>query len=140
MDREVGAMLRKNYLLLADALINLLLGLALLVFPAGLAAYMGVPVPEFLFYPNLLGAVLFGIGIALLFESGRRPDGPVGLGLGGAIAINICGSLVLTYWLVSGRLATTVPGALLLWAVVIVVFGLAVFETLYFRRNGLSSS
>jgi hypothetical protein len=47
------------------------------------------------FYPNALGGVLSGIGIALLIEAFREPNGLVGLGLGGAIAINLCDGFTL---------------------------------------------
>jgi hypothetical protein len=127
--------MKQNVLLLADGVVNLLLGLALVVFPIRLAALLGIPTPDTAFYPSLLGAVLFGIGIALLVERSRQTNGLIGLGLGGAIAINICGSLVLAYWLISGELAVTTPGSIILWAIVIIVFGLAVLEAMVYRRS-----
>ncbi len=126
----------KKTLLGIDALVNLLLGVALLAFPVRLAVYLGIPNPVSLFYPNLLGGVLFGIGIALGVELFRSPGWPAGLGLPGAIAINICGALTLAYWLLAGRLATTTPGSVFLWSVVIVVFGLAIIETVSARKDG----
>jgi hypothetical protein len=128
--------MHKKTLLGIDALVNLLLGIALLAFPVHLAVYLGIPTPVSLFYPNLLGAVLFGIGIALGVELFRSPGWPAGLGLAGAIVINTCGALTLAYWLVSGRLAVTTPGAVFLWSVVILVFGLAIIETISARRGG----
>ena len=45
-------------LLVADAVINLLLGVLLLLFPFGIGPALGVPLSESSFYPTLLGAVL----------------------------------------------------------------------------------
>ena len=90
--------------LLVDAIINLSLGILLLLFPQRVVAVLGVPATDIRFYPNILGAVLFGIGIALLIEVYQRPQGMVGLGLGGAIAINLCGGVVLAVFLISGGL------------------------------------
>ena len=81
-------------LLLVDSLINLALGVLLLVFSEGLVDFFGVPAAGQTFYPNILGAVLFGIGLALLIECFRKPQGLIGLGLGGAVAINLCGGTV----------------------------------------------
>lgn len=57
-----------------------------------------------LFYPSILGAVLFGIGIALILELTGFKRGIRGLGLGGAIVINMVGSIALFLWLVLGSL------------------------------------
>ena len=51
-----------------------------------------------------MGGVFIGIALALFIEAFReRPQGLVGLGLGGAIAINLCGGLVLMGWLIFGK-------------------------------------
>jgi hypothetical protein len=107
--------------LIVDAAINLILGFLLLIFSQELAQLLGVPATEQYFYPNILGGVLFGIGIALLIECFRRPGGLVGLGLGGAIAINLCGGLVLIAWLIFGKLSTPVHGQVFLWVLAIVL-------------------
>ena len=78
-------MTERSLLLLVDAIINLLLGVLLLFFPARLVEAIGIPATEQSFYPSILGAVLFGIGVALLIQ--RRNDR--GLGLTGAVAINL---------------------------------------------------
>ncbi len=93
-------MKKKVQLLLAvDAIINLLLGLLLLLLPAGLLKALGLPPTDTYFYTSILGGVIFGIGIALLLEWLRGGKGVRGLGLAGAIAINLCGGGVLLYWL-----------------------------------------
>jgi len=70
-------------LLLADAVINLVLGALLLVYPQWLVEALGMPVVATTFFPNVLGGVLFGIGLALFIAS---RGGAQGLGLDGAIA------------------------------------------------------
>ena len=93
----------KNQLLLVpDAIINLLLGALPMIFPSPLVHFLGIPGAINSFYPSLLGAVLFGIGIALLIHRYLPKIG--GLGLGGAVSINLCGGLVLAYWLLPGEL------------------------------------
>jgi hypothetical protein len=120
-------MKRARVLLVVDATINLLLGLLLLAFPPHVVVLLGVPQVESSFYPNILGAVLFGIGIALVIECVRRPDGPAGLGLVGAIAINLCGGIVLVAWLIFGRLEIPARGRAFLWllAVALIVISSA---------------
>lgn len=117
--------MRSSALLTADAVINLALGALLLVFPTGLVSALGIPAAEPAFYPSILGAVLFGIGIALVVE---RVRGASGLGLAGAISINLCGGLVLAGWLVFGALALPLRGRLLLWALVVVLVGISSLE------------
>ena len=89
-------------LLLIDGIINLALGVGLLLFPAVLVDALGIPQAESRFYPNILGAVLFGIGIALLVERFDGKRSMNGLGLAGAIAINLCGGIVLGALLLFG--------------------------------------
>ncbi|NNL76615.1 MAG: hypothetical protein HKO68_09810, partial [Desulfobacterales bacterium] len=72
--------------LLIDGIINLVLGIILLFFPLGLVELIGLPYTNTNFYPVILGAVLFGIGIALLIERYGAHKDIRGLGLGGAIA------------------------------------------------------
>ena len=104
----------RRRVLLLDGLINLLLGVALLSFET-VRGWLGIPGSDTAFYPMILGGVLFGIGIALVWECVRRDAQPLGLGLGGAIAINLCGGLVLTGWLVFGDLALPLRGRVILW-------------------------
>lgn len=115
-------------LLTIDGIINLILGILLLSFPLGIAEVFGVPRSNFDFYPTLLGAVIFGIGIALLIERLGFKKNVRGLGLGGAIAINFCGSLVLMIWLVTSTLNIPVRGYIFLWAIAIIVFLIGIIE------------
>lgn len=120
--------------LLVDAAINIALGVALLSFRP-LAGWLGVPPSETAFYPTILGGVLFGIGIALFVEARRRPNALVGLGLGGAIAINLCGGAVLTVWLIAGDLELPLRGRVFLWVLAIILVGISAIELLVYLRS-----
>jgi hypothetical protein len=122
-------------LLLIDAVINFLLGLLLLGFSLPLTHLLGVPYTEISFYPNILGGVLFGIGVALTIEAFRQPKGLVGLGLGGAVAINLCGGIVLFIWLISGALDLPLRGLVFLWTLAIVLVGISTVELLTHRQK-----
>jgi len=111
-------------LLLIDALANLMLGFLLLCFPLGIDDFLGLPVVESAFYPSILGAVIFGIGIALLLARAGRP----GLGIDGAIAINLVGGGVLVVWLLSQPLAIPTRGLFTLWIVAAVVLAIGGVE------------
>ena len=112
-------------LLLADALINLLLGALLLLYPQGLVEALGMPVVATTFFPNVLGGVLFGIGLALLIA---HRGGAQGLGLDGAIAINLCGAGVVVGWLVIAPQAIPPRGKITLWIIALVVIGIGLVE------------
>ena len=120
--------MKRSALLMADAIINLVLGVLLLFFPPALVRLLGMPQTGQSFYPSILGAVLFGIGIALLVEYFRRAEGMVGLGLGGAIGINLCGGLVLAGWLVSGKLTVPLRGYIVFWILVLILVGISAIE------------
>lgn len=125
-------------LLLVDAVINLALGLLLLLFTKDLVDFFGVPPAAQTFYPNILGAVLFGIGLALLIECFRKPEGLIGLGLGGAVAINLCAGLVLAAWLIFGGLNLPLRGLVFLWALVGILVGISTFELVAHLRSSTS--
>ena len=121
---------RHKAFLLIDGFINLVLGILLLLFPFGVAGPLGIPHPSSNFYPTILGGVILGIGIALLLEAygqGRRIRG---LGLGGAIVINICGAGILALWLILEPLNIPLRGLLTLWGVAVVVLGIGILEIL----------
>jgi len=116
-------------LLAADAVINLILGALLLLFPAGILEYLGLPPTDTYFYSSILGGVIFGIGIALGLER-WGPSDIRGLGLGGAIAINLCGGGILLFWLLFGYLTLPLRGQVTLWIVAILVLGIGFVELL----------
>ena len=128
--------MRHTALLNADAAINLILGILLMAFPAKLVRMLGIPTAEPSFYPTILGGVLFGIGLALFIESYRRSDRFSGLGLAGAVLINLCGGSVLAGWLLWGKLNLPVRGQIFLWALVVILIGLSLFEGLaHLKKN-----
>ena len=123
--------------LVIDAAINVMLGILLIAYPMKIVNLLGVPVVEHTFYPNILGGVLFGIGIALLVEYFRAPHGMIGLGLGGAVSINLSGGLVLGAWLVGGDLDIPFRGVVFLWGIVLVLVSVSGVELLaHFARTG----
>ncbi|HKJ67287.1 MAG TPA: hypothetical protein VKA68_04970 [bacterium] len=119
----------KHRILLAlDGVVNVILGIALLLFPAGLLDLLGAPETSTYFYPGILGAVIFGIGVALFMELLSESKAIRGLGLGGAIVINLCGGGALLGWLLFGSLALPLRGYIILWSVAIIVLGLGGVE------------
>ena len=123
-------------LLKADAAINLILGILLMAFPAGLVKALGIPMANTPFYATILGAVLVGIGLALLIECYRKSNRFIGLGLGGAIAINLCGGFVLAVWLLSDKLILPLRGQILLWSLVLLLAGISLLEGLIHIKKG----
>lgn len=126
---------RHKTLLVADAAVNLVLGVLLLLFPAGIVNLLGLPPTSTNFYAGILGAVLFGIGIALLIECYGETKNVRGLGLGGAIAINFCGAGVLLCWLVLVPFDIPLRGKLILWTIAIGVIAIGVVELFDRRAN-----
>ena len=121
-------MKKENILLVIDGIINLLLGIILLSFPLGAAKWMGLPPTDTNFYASILGAVLFGIGIALLIDCVGAKKGIRGLGIAGAITINLCGAGVLLLWLFFINLQIPIHGLIILWSVAIIVLILGFLE------------
>ena len=119
--------------LVADAFINLVLGVLLLAYSPGLADSLGVPIANSGFFPNILGAVFIGITIALLIETFGKLSGG-GLGLLGTISINLCGGIVLLIWLVSGDLDIPLRGSIFLWTLDIMLLVLSSVELLFHFR------
>ena len=119
---------KHRVLLAIDAAVNLILGVFLLLFPAGMVEFLGLPPTDTYFYATILGGVIFGNGVALWIELPGAARGVRGLGLGGAIAINICGAGVLLVWLLLGDLDLPLRGQVTLWVVAVVVLGIGAAE------------
>jgi hypothetical protein len=66
--------------------------------------------------------------LALTIEYFRRPALPAGLGLLGAVAINLCGAAFVIGWLASGCLAIPVRGQVFLWAVALILIAISSAE------------
>ena len=123
------------FLIFLDGVINLLLGIILLLFPWGSGQWLGLPIPSNHFYPTLLGAVIFGIGLALMLEWKGQSENYRGLGLEGAILINFVGGGVLLLWLLFVPLQLPLRGVIILWVVAISVLVVGLIELLSrFRR------
>lgn len=112
-------------LLLADSMINVILGGLLVAYPQRLVLLLGLPEVRSTFYPTVLGGVLIGIGIALFIA---HRGGGRGLGLDGAIAINFCGAGVVAIWLLVAPERFSATGRITLWVVVVGVLGIGVVE------------
>ena len=119
---------KKKLLLFIDGIINLVLGVSLLLFPAGLLKLLGLPHVQHHFYTTILGGVIFGIGLALFIETFWGIRGIRGLGLAGAIVINLCGGGVLFLWLLISPFNLPLRGIIILWVVVILVLGIGFIE------------
>jgi hypothetical protein len=118
----------RTALLAIDASINLFVGAVLLAAPAGVIDWLGLPPTRTYFYVSILGAVVFGIGIALALELYGSPRSLRGLSLGGAIAINLCGGSALAAWLIFAPLRLPTRGLIILWVVTFLVLGTGVAE------------
>ena len=128
-------MKKSKLLLLVDSIINLFLGIVLLAYSGPVVRFFGLPETDLKFYPNILGAVLFGIGIALFIEY-RRKGKFTGLGLGGAISINMIAGIVLFLWLISGSLDIPCNGEVILWTIDLILVLISAFELFaYFKKR-----
>ena len=127
-------MKKASVTLLVDAIINYALGILCFLYPF-VAETIGVPVVENSFYPSILGAVLFGIGIALTIELNRKQPGVAGLGMGGAVAINLSGGFVLILWLLFGELNIPLRGYFFLWSLAVVLVAMSLIEFFIQRKE-----
>ena len=119
---------KHKILLMTDGIINLILGFILILFPVGFAKILGVPQANINFYPTILGGVIFGIGLALLVERYGFNHNIRGLGLGGAIVINLCGAGVLLVWLLTVPLDIPLRGYIILWSIAVIVLLVGIIE------------
>lgn len=132
---SLGRHTQPKKLLILDAAVNLLLGVLLLCYPLGLATWLGLPEGGSNVYPIILGAVLFGIGAALLLEAQGDQKGIRGLGLEGAIAINFCGAGALAVWLLLVPVDIPLRGYVVLWAISISVLVIGIVELVHQVRR-----
>ena len=131
-----GFVMRRYSILYVDAALNLILGTILVFFRPAMIRLLGIPHAKNGFYPNILGAVLIGIGVALLLECFRTAYGLIGLGLGGAVAINLCGGTALAAWLLFGNLDIPFRGSLILWILVIMLICISGLELRIHLKKG----
>ncbi|MBI1247992.1 hypothetical protein GC197_09150 [bacterium] len=125
--------MNRSLILLIDASISLVLGIVLAVFPKPLVELLGLPASETAFYPSILGAVVIGIAIALFYEWRRPSSGQIGLGVAGAIAIDLSAAMFLIGWLIVGDLNLSIRGTVILWGIVGLLIGVSILG-LFARR------
>jgi hypothetical protein len=118
--------MKESTLLEIDGFGNVILGLPLIFYPTGVAQLLGIPYAENAFYPIILGAIFVGIGIALLVQR-YRPK-VKGLGIGGAMSINLTFGIVLGIWLFGNGSELHTRGNILLWLLVVILIGISAFE------------
>ena len=75
-----------------DGIGNVALGVILLAEPVRLATWLGIPNVTSGFYPSLFGAVLLGIGLALLLKLYRPSSG------GGSVSLAPLSSTSASAW------------------------------------------
>ena len=126
--------MNESLLLTVDGIINLLLGILLISFPEWVVKYLGIPAAP-RFYPMILGGVLLGISIALFLERGFLGRRGSGLGVDGAIAINLCGGFVLASLLAIGDLELPLRGTVFLWGLVALLLGISAVEIVAKNRT-----
>jgi hypothetical protein len=115
-------------LLELDGIGNVLLGVPLLLFPGAVSSFLGLPPIGATFYPAILGAVFVGIGVALLVERFRPSLG--GLGLGGAMSINLTFGVVLAGWLVLTDVELPARGLVVLSSLAVILVGISLAEAI----------
>lgn len=113
-------------LLWLETLLRFFSGLVLLVAPLTTARVLGLPLPQAVLWPRLLGALLIGMATATLLEGGVGSS--TGLGLGGLVAINLISAAVVIALLVLDRGSQTRRGKLFLWTLSLTLVVLAVLE------------
>lgn len=118
--------MRESVLLEIDGYGNVLLGLPLVLFPGGVSRFLGIAAESSTVYPLVAGALLIGIGIALLVE--RYKPAWKGLGLGGAIAINLTFGVALAVWLLADNECLSARGVMVLWILVAILVGIGCVE------------
>ena len=125
--------MKESTLLEIDGIGNIILGLPLFFFPVEVTTLLGMSSNGSSFYPIILGAIFIGIGIALLVQ--RFKPTAKGLGLGGAMSINLVFGIVLTSWLIGTNQDLTLIGSVVLWGLAIILIGISSFEWFYISRK-----
>jgi hypothetical protein len=116
----------RDQVLTIEALLRGALALVLILAPKSMIAALGLPRTEATFWPRLLGAVFAGMAAAAYIEGHFKVQS--GLGLGGAVAVNITTAFAILTGLVVGGLDVPRRGRLLLWLCSGALILLALFE------------
>lgn len=115
-----------HQLLWLETLLKLAGGLVLIIAPNAAARVLGLPSARPSLWPRLLGAVLIGLAAATYIE-GALP-GSRGLGLGGAIAINLASAAMIFSLVVLNRGVETGRGRVALSLLAGLLVLLSLFE------------
>lgn len=116
----------RDQVLTVEALLRGAIAALLIVLPKSVIGALGLPRAEQSFWPRLLGAVFAGMAAAAYIEGHFKLQS--GLGLGGAVAINIATAFAILTGLVVGGLDIPRRGRLLLWISSAALIVLALFE------------
>lgn len=100
-------------LLWIEFLVKLASGATLVLVPRTLARVAGLPPAESSFWPRLLGGILIGIAVAALVEV--RFKSSIGLGLAGAVSVNVATAATLGSLLILGQAGPSRRGRFALW-------------------------
>lgn len=125
----------RSILLIIDAIVNIILGFFLVFFPLKVVDLLGLPVETPPFYATVLGGVLIGIGIALFLGMEKRSGTTDGLGLGGALFINLFAGLALASLLIGDRICIPLRGYLILLGLVLFLLLICGLELLVYRAG-----
>jgi len=120
-----------SQLLWIETLLKFTCGVVLLMAPITAARLLGLPHGNVGFWPRLLGALLAGLAFVIYLEGASGTGGGsgrhAGISLTGIAIINATTVAVLLACIVL-RLVKPVRGIVVLWSIVLVLFGLAVLE------------
>lgn len=113
-------------LLWIETLLKLSGGIVLIAMPRLAIKLLGLPFGDNAFWPRLLGGVLIGLAGAFYMEGAVA--GSKGLGLGGAILINLAAAGAVAGHIVLNRSSGASRGRLILWLLVALLFLLSLIE------------
>lgn len=119
-----------DQLLWFETLLKGSIGLILIFLPITAARMAGLPHGNVAFWPRLFGAALLGIAGAFAVEGYNLAGGAIeakGLGLGGAVIINLTTIVSLFGTLIFSAVATR-RGKVLIWLMILVLLFLTLFE------------
>ncbi len=119
-----------DQLLWFETLLKGSIGLLLVFLPITTARMAGLPHGNTAFWPRLFGAALLGIAGAFAVEGYNLAGGAIeakGLGLGGAVIINLTAILSLFGTLIFSAVATR-RGKVVIWLMILLLLFLTLFE------------
>ncbi len=113
-------------LLWIETLLNFFGGLPLIVAPLATIRLLGLPPTPTGFWPRLLGTLLLGISLAMFLEG--SVSGSRGLGLAGALIINVSAVSMMVAMLLLEAGPPSARGRALMWALIVLLLWLSALE------------